>query len=194
MAQGPLALLEGAIAGLTGRGVVVIVALDGFSGSGKSTLAHRVADQQGGTVLEADDFYRAMDDAARWALGPEEGVDQYFDWQRLRDEALIPLRAGDRATYRPYDWAAGGGLSANTVTVGPASFVVLDGVYSARPELAAFVDLAVLVDTPEDVRERRIASRNHGNDRWHSRWNAAERYYFGQVRPPESFDVVLPGD
>lgn len=175
------------------RSDVVVVALDGYSGSGKSTLAQRTAAAHGGIVVVGDDFYRVMRDTDRWALAPADGVALYFDWQRLRDEALAPLRAGDVAAFRPYNWAAGRGLHPAPVTIGPATLVVVDGAYSARPELAQFADLAVLVDTPEDVRAVRLAERGHGNDAWHSRWNAAETHYFRQIRPPASFNLVVPG-
>jgi len=193
MSEDSVEVIADAIRGFTRRDVVA-VALDGFSGAGKSTLAHRLADQLDGAVIEGDDFYRVMDNSRRWALGPAEGVERYFDWERLRDEALTPMRSGRMATYSPFDWATGGGLSRHEVSVGPASVIIVEGVYSARPELAPVIDLAVLVDTSQRVRDQRIASRNHGHDRWHSRWTAAERYYFEHMRPRHSFDVVVPGE
>ena len=193
MPDGATAAVTGAIRGLAARDVVV-VALDGFSGSGKSTLAHQLAEQLGGAVLEGDDFYRLMDDERRYGLSAVEGTGLYFDWERLRDEALAPLRTGLPAVYSPYDWGSGGGLSPQTVSVGPASIILVDGVYSSRPELTAFIDLAVFVDTTQRVRDERIASRNHGNDRWHTRWAAAEKFYFEHVRPPASFDLVVSGE
>jgi len=182
-----------AIRGL-GRRDVVAVALDGFSGSGKSTLASELAGALDSCVLEGDDFYCEMDEVERWALSAPEGVDRYFDWQRLRDEALVPLRTGHPAVYSPYDWVAGGGLSSQVVSVGPAPVIVVDGVYSSRPELSHLIDLAVFVQTTEQSRDERITSRNHGNDRWHSRWAAAEAYYFVDVRPPGTFDLVVRGE
>jgi len=193
MVDDSLAVVVGAFRGLV-AGDVVVVALDGFSGSGKTTLARRLVERLGGVVVEGDDFYRVMDDAVRWDLDPSQGVGRYFDWERLRDEALVPLRCGRAASYSPFDWAAGGGLCPRTVTVGPSSVIVVDGVYSARPELSALVDLAVLVSTSQQVRDERVADRDHGNQRWHSRWAAAEQYYFANVRPPESFDLVVDGD
>jgi len=176
---------------LASRGVVT-VAIDGYSGSGKSTLAGRLAPYGGATVVTADDFYRVMDDAVRRELAPEEAVARYFDWERLRDEALAPLRSGLRARYRPYDWATGGRLARRTVQIPPAPGVVVDGVYSARPELAAFVDLSVLVDTPRSLRAQRLAERGD-DDGWNARWDVAEQVYFTVVRPPESFDLVVTG-
>jgi uridine kinase len=179
---------------LAKRGVVM-VALDGFSGSGKTTLAHQLAlDIGSAAIVTGDDFYRVMDEGQRWDLSPEEGMTLYFDWERLRDEALVPLGSGMPARYRPYDWQAGAGLDKRNVDVQPAAVIVVDGVYSARPELSCFVDLAVFVDTSLAVRQQRLAQRGHGNDHWNVRWDAAERHYFSRVRPPESFDLVVSGD
>jgi uridine kinase len=171
---------------------VVTVALDGFSGSGKSTLARKLAREVGpAAVVAGDDFYRVMDEGRRRELSPEDGMARYFDWERLRTEALVPLRSGVPARYRPYDWQSGGGLEQRVVEVRPAAVVVVDGVYSARPELSDLVDLAVLVDTSPSVRQQRLAQRGRSGGDWDARWDAAERVYFSTVRPPESFDFVI---
>jgi uridine kinase len=75
----------------------------------------------------------------------------------------------------------------------PAPVIVIDGAYSARPELADLLDLTVLVDAPESVRRARLEAREEPAflHAWHQRWDDAERYYFGQVRPIESFDLVV---
>jgi uridine kinase len=71
--------------------------------------------------------------------------------------------------------------------------IILEGVYSARPELADLFDLRVLYDSPADVRRRRIVEREgmgHHSD-WNDRWEEAEQWYFNRVMPPEVFDLVL---
>jgi uridine kinase len=170
----------------------IVVALDGYSGCGKSTLAAWLAESTGAVTVHCDDFYRDLTDEVRRALTPSQGVDQYFDWQRLRDEALVPLGEGRAARFRCYDWEAGGGLG-DVVEVRPAEVVIVEGVYSARPELAELVDVAVYVDAPQPVRRARIAARGHGNDECNERWDAAEKVYFGQIRPPESFPYHASG-
>jgi uridine kinase len=171
----------------------LLIAIDGPSAAGTSALADSLAGRLGASVLRGDDFYRDMPDEHRWNLDAAEGADRYFDWQRMRRQALEPLRRGEPARFRPYDWRAGGGLCATAVEVGPAAIVIVEGVYSARPEFGALIDLTVLVDTPADERLRRLRARDHGNDRWWPRWSAAEDHYFTSVRPPASFDLVVPG-
>lgn len=179
------------VSGRSGR--PLLVAIDGASAAGTTTLATAVGQRLDASVVTGDDFYRDMPEQRRQTLTPAEGVEQYFDWQRLRREALQPLRAGRTARYRPSDWRAGTGLAQHVIEVPPTPIVILDGVYSARPELQEEIDLAVLVETPPQERHRRLVAREHGNDAWWPRWNAAENLYYATIRPARSFDLVVAG-
>ncbi len=75
----------------------------------------------------------------------------------------------------------------------PPRDIVVDGIYSGRPELADVVDVSVLVETPAAERRRRLIARGHGNDAWWPRWDAAENLYFATIRPASSYDLVVPG-
>lgn len=171
----------------------LVAAIDGPSAAGTSTLGKLLAARLDATLISGDDFYRDLDEATRWALRPEEGVHLYFDWQRLRDQVLVPLRAGKSVRYQPFSWLATGGLSEIPVVLTATPIVILEGVYAARPELADLVDVSVLVQTPAPERHRRLVERAHGNDQWWSRWDTAEQLYFSAIRPPESFDLVVTG-
>jgi uridine kinase len=171
----------------------LLVALDGPSAAGTTTLAGALAPLLGASVVHGDDFYRDMPDDQRRALTSVEGVQWYFDWQRLRREALEPLKAGTPAGFRPYSWRPEGGLADEVVTIAPSDVLIVEGVYAARPELADLADVAVLVDTAAPERMRRLVARGHGNEEWWPRWDAAEMYYFTAIRPRDSFDLVVPG-
>ena len=84
-----------------------VVAVDGHSAAGKSTFAETLAKRAGAVLVRGDDFYRVTSEAERAGLGPREGVERYYDWQRLRDEVLAVVRGGVTARYRPYDWRTG---------------------------------------------------------------------------------------
>jgi uridine kinase len=171
---------------------VRIVAVDGHSGAGKSTFAAALAARIVATLVPGDDFYRVMDDEVRARLSAHEGIGRYFDWERMRDEVLVPLLAGRDARYRLFDWDSG--LLAETpITLPRAPLVVLDGVYTSRPELARFLHLSVLVEAPADVRRKRQVTRGDSPD-WLRRWEEAERLFFAQLRPVESFDLVVSGN
>ena len=100
----------------------------------------------GALVIDGDDFYRGGDDAYWDALDPAEKVELVIDWRAPARPARAtpPWRA--RATWRPYDWDADDGRLGAAITAGPADVVLLDGAYSARPELADLFGLRVLLD------------------------------------------------
>lgn len=176
------------------------VALDGPSGSGKSTLARHVAHDLGGAIIPLDDFFAASLTDVDWdARGPHERADAAVDWRRLRREALDPLIAGIPARWRTFDFAAGvrqdGSYPMRTdfIERAPARLVLLDGAYSARPELSDVVHFSVLVEAPAAVRRQRLAAREDASslEAWHSRWDVVEAYYFTHVRPSSTFDLVV---
>ena len=175
---------------------VLTLAIDGPGGSGKSTLAAAVARATGAALVHTDDFFlRPAASAAAPALA------QYYDWRRLRAEALEPLTAGGDATFGRFDWEGdtgpggtgrGGTERGGVVTVRRSALIVLEGVYSAGPELSDLVDRSVLVDTPEPERLRRLRARV-APEEWDGDWLLAEQAYFGAIRPPTSFDLIVSG-
>ena len=173
------------------KGRPVLAALDGHSAAGKSTLAAAIASEVETAVIPMDDFYRDESDALRQTYDAAQGVDRYFDWQRLLEQAVLPLRAGTSSNYQAFDWHAGAGLAAPT-TIEPASVVILEGVYSARPELRPYLDLTVLVEAPAEARLQRQRERHDPHD-WEARWDAAERLYVTSICPRASFDIVISG-
>ncbi|MCX5001442.1 AAA family ATPase [Streptomyces sp. NBC_00638] len=172
-----------------------LIAMDGMGGSGKSTLASAVAGLGGAAVVHGDDFYRPMDADERAGLTPAQGYDRYFDWQRIRDEVLTPLTAGRDAAYRRYDWSTGALATDGTLAVARDGIVVVEGVYTARPELADHYDLVVYVDTPPDesLRRLRVRGDDHGPIDWEARWRLAEEHYLATSRLRERADLVIPG-
>lgn len=171
----------------------LIVALDGRSGVGKSTLARRVAARVDDCCLiEGDDFY-AGGSAAEWdARSPQDKARLCMDWQRLKDEALLPLLAGQTASWHPFNFEAGAGLAEQTKHAAPAAVILIDGVYSGRPELADLVDLSILVETQGNERERRLLEREGlAQVEWQQRWDAGEDYYFEHIKLRDTFDLIL---
>ncbi|MGH8943614.1 MAG: uridine kinase family protein [Acidimicrobiia bacterium] len=171
----------------------ILVALDGRSAAGKSTLAGEVAPLVGAVVIDGDDFYSGGT-AETWdAMNAAEKANHCVDWRRQRP-VLEKLASGLPATWHPYDWEADdGGLTLTSVVCDPAPVIILDGAYSARPELADLFDLRVLLDAPATLRRAQLIEREGEGYReeWNARWDEAEQWYFGNVMPPESFDLVI---
>jgi uridine kinase len=178
----------GAVTGWrAGRPGLLVVAIDGHGAAGKSTIAAAVAAATGAALVHTDDFFLAPPEPS---LGPRS-LAGYYDWRRLRTEALVPLRARRAARFRRFDWERGSGL-AGMVVVEPRDLIVVEGVFSAAPELSDLVDRSVFIDTPEPERLRRLRGRV-APEEWDDEWLAAERAYFELTRAPSSFDLVVPG-
>lgn len=178
----------------------ILAALDGPSGSGKSTLAHALAEQLTAAIVPSDDFYASHIPDREWdSMTVAARLEAVIDWRRLREEALLPLLAGEPARWRTYDFAAG--LDANgaykmheqPVYCQPAPVILLDGAYSARPELSDLIDLSVFVDCPAAARRARLAAREDAGflARWRQLWDPVEALYFSGVKPRSSFDLVV---
>ena len=112
---------------------------------------------------------------------------------------LQTLRGPGRAEWRPFDWDADDWdtdivpLAASRCTARSHRSSLLEGAYSARPELHDLLDLRVLLDTPTDLRLRRLLAwegESYQAD-WSARWSGAEDHYFGTVMPHGHFDLVL---
>jgi uridine kinase len=177
----------------------VLVALDGRSGTGKSTIAQAIASWVEGRIVPGDDFYSGGNDDAWQGLSAAEKVEKVIDWQRLRTQALEPLLANQTASWHPLDFQPGigwVGWKNETAILHPAPVLLVDGVYSARPELADLVDLAVLVEVTDEERRKRLVMREGQGfmQRWYVLWDAAEDYYFTHICPPSSFDIVVRND
>ncbi len=200
MTSRPLRLIsaDALIAEITRRSASVarpyVVAVDGRSGAGKSTLAARLVLELDAALIESDQFYAGGSDGD-WARTPvADRIDRVIDWRRLRSEALEPLASGQDASWRSFDFAAGVGLEEHEITRPSADIVLLEGAYSSRTEYADLLDLTVLVELPDDLARRARLIAREGPAfmaAWHPLWDDPETVYFSEMRPPESFDIVL---
>lgn len=168
-------------------------AIDGGGGAGKSTLARGIEDAFAGcvSIVRCDDFYRPLSAAEFSRLSAQEAYENYFDWRRLRDEALTPLRNGQPARYQRYDWSSD--RLAEWIAVEPREIVLIEGVFSTRPELRAMIDVAIFIETPRDERVRRMLARSQPSTAWIDQWMAAEDWFLENTAPQRGADLVLEG-
>jgi uridine kinase len=168
------------------------IAIDGHSAAGKSTLARHVAGSlSDAVVVYTDDFYRPMNEEKRFKLNAQESYEYYYDWQRLKQEVLQPLSASNVAEFRVYDWQ--NNQLAGWKRIEPTEFIIVEGCYSARPELESFFNIVVLVETLPEERQRRQAKRNDATQAWLDRWDRAERFYIETTKLQSRADVVVSG-
>jgi uridine kinase len=71
--------------------------------------------------------------------------------------------------------------------------VIVEGVFSTRPELRPLLGVTVYVDTSPEVRVARMRARRYEDLNWLESWMAAEDWYVEHIRPAEHVDIVLDG-
>ena len=152
------------------------------------------AARTGALAIDGDDFYRGGDGATWDAIGQPGGSRHRLAAPAGRARTPATRPCGDMAALR---------LGRRRRTAGPrssppapAAVVILDGAYSARPELADLLDLRVLLDLPRDVQPGTPAAGRGGapyRAEWEARRGEAEILCFEELMPPEAFDLVLDG-
>jgi uridine kinase len=167
-----------------------LVAIDGLGGAGKSTLAEELLRLlPNANVVHMDDFYRPLDVKKRLELDAEGGYRTYFDWERLETQVLRPLRQQRVARYKRYDW--GSQHLEEWHEVEPTGVVLVEGVYSSRPELRAYYDLAIWVDVGREERLRRQRLRAQEDEEWIKRWDQSELWYQTNLDPERNADMIV---
>lgn len=177
-----------------GKGRPFIVAVDGLGGSGKTTLARSLKTRwdASGTafIVEGDDFYANLDETYRVNLNAEMGYREYFDWRRLKHHVFLPARRGEKISYQKYDWDSAG-MGEWVVVGADVDLLIVEGVYTSRPQLRGLPDVTVWVDTPTKERLRRQYGRGENSDMWIRRWGDAENYYLEYVHAFEPDDIIV---
>ena len=176
---------------------VVVVALDGRSGAGKSTISSVLLAKFDAVLVCCDDFYAGAEDGdeSNWYKKTVvEKFNQVMDYQRLRSEVLNNLLVGRDASYHPFDFKRGKGLSKKSILLKVAPLVIVDGIYSGK-KLRDLLDLAVLVELADKQRRKRLIEREGAKfmKDWHAKWDKVEDYYFEEVMPKNQFDFVIEG-
>lgn len=164
-----------------------IIAIDGRCGSGKSSLAAQLQRRYPCNVIHMDDFYLPPERRApQWRELPAGNM----DLERLLDEVLLPLRAGERVTYRPFSCKEGRMLE-------PASgsghrLTIVEGSYSHHPLLAGLYQEKIFLTCSRPVQEQRLRQRE-GERFAHFRglWIPMEERYFQAFQLPSRETLVL---
>jgi uridine kinase len=166
-----------------------VVVVSGFGGAGKSTFAAQLAQRVDGAVaLSADDF---IVDQQRERCDDWRSVDRF----RLREQVLVPIRAGQSPRYQRYDWPTNALAEWHDLDL-PAVLIV-EGIGVVHPDLMPFFDASAWIDMPLEVaneRGRRRDKDEYGVDHdvmWRDLWTPNDRDYFERFRPDDLADFVV---
>lgn len=164
-----------------------LVAIDGNCTAGKTTLANRLAEIYDCNVFHMDDFF----------LRPEQRTPERYaeiggnvDYERFKDEVLIPLKTGNAFSYRPFDCK---NLTlSESVSVTPKKLTIIEGSYCNHPYFGDPYDLKILLTiTPELQRQRILQRPAFLHKRFFEEWIPMENRYFEGFMISDKCDVTL---
>lgn len=186
------------------------VAVDGPDAGGKTTLADAVASilrARGRTVIRAtvDDFQRPRADRyRRGEYSPEGYYRDSFDYATLKRLLLDPRRPDGDRTYRTaaFDYLRDREQLGADGVAPPDAVLIVDGVFSLRPELVTEWDFSIFVSATSDETLRRalmrdgmlFGSTDEVERRYRQRYIPAQELYFREARPAELAAVVVNND
>jgi uridine kinase len=178
-------LAAAVLAAPPGLGATRLVAVDGPAGSGKTTFSRRLAAAlraAGATAAEV----HTDDLLAGW-------TDMVTFWPRLRTGVLDPLRRGEPARYRRYDWVAER-FSDDWQTVPVPDVLIVEGVSSVAAVSGYGAGLTVLVLADPELRLIRGLARDGEElrSRWID-WMADEDRHYADHATMDHADLVVDG-
>ena len=165
----------------------VMVAIDGKCTSGKTTLASKLAEIYDCNVFHMDDFF----------LRPQQRTSERFaevggnvDYERFREEVLLPLKSGKAFSYRPFDCSTF--TLAAPVTVTPKKLNIIEGTYSHHPYFGNPYDLKILLTVDEEIQRQRILERPAFlHKRFFEEWIPMENRYFDGFAIPSEAGFII---
>lgn len=165
----------------------VIVAIEGNCTAGKTTLADALKKEYDCNVFRMDDFF----------LRPEQRTAERYaqpggnvDYERFREEVLIPMTQGVPFSYRPFSCSTF--TLADPVEVTPGKLTVVEGTYCLHPSFGDVYDLKIFLSVTPEVQAERIHKRPAFlHRRFFEEWIPMERQYFDHFRVTEQCDLLL---
>ena len=170
-----------------------IIGVDGPGGSGKSTFATELLEFISNVeIVKMDDFYKPEN--LRKELNSVSEIGAYFDWRRLEKQLLIPFVENLDIRFQKYNWNCD---SLNEWQyISKNSNVIVEGVYSTRPEISKYYDLKIWIYCPADVRLLRGIERDglEKMELWQNVWMKQENEYLEKYNPISLSDININGN
>lgn len=166
-----------------------LIAIDGSCAAGKSTLADMLMEWLTDcAVVHADHFFLRPEQRTAERLDIPGGN---IDFERLRDEVLIPASRGESFSYRRFD--CGTMSVAEEIFIENKSRIIVEGSYSCRPGLWEYYGLHIFLTAGLETRLRRIERRGGADclPDFRDKWIPLEEKYFSEYRIAERCELLF---
>ena len=171
---------------------VLMIAIDGRSGSGKTTLAEFLAEKYDANVFHMDDFFLQSHQRTEERLSETGGN---VDYERFREEVLIPLWYGDPVLYRPFNCKIMEIDKDKEQVIKPKRINIIEGSYSQHPYFGEPYQLRVFLDIDEESQLENISARTGGDneimEKFRNEWIPKEEEYIKANDLEEKADVYI---
>lgn len=171
---------------------VLMIAIDGRSGSGKTTLAEFLAEKYDANVFHMDDFFLQSHQRTEERLSETGGN---IDYERFREEVLIPLWYGDPVVYRPFNCKIMEIDKDKEQVIKPKRINIIEGSYSQHPYFGEPYQLRVFLDIDEESQFENISARTGGDneimEKFRNEWIPKEESYIKANDLEEKADVYI---
>ena len=112
------------------------------------------------------------------------------DYERFREEVLLPLKTGKAFSYRPFSCRTF--TLSEPVAVTPRQLNIVEGTYCLHPYFGNPYDLRILLSVSPELQHARVLQRpQHLQERFFTAWIPMEKLYFDHFRIPEQSDIQL---
>lgn len=172
---------------LLNTGRQILIAIDGNCTAGKTTLASFLEKEYDCNVFHMDDFF----------LRPEQRTAERYaqpggnvDYERFREEVLLPLNSGEAFSYRPFSCKTF--TLSESVQVMPKQLNIVEGTYCLHPYFGDAYDLKLFLSVDPELQRQRVYQRpQHVRERFFTDWIPMEKRYFDFYGISEKADIRM---
>ena len=177
---------------LVAPGRSVLVGIDGGAGSGKTTFARLLVESVREMKIPAalvltDNFFRPSAERVNHQF-PLATVSD-IDWERLRDQLIVPLRSGKTARFQLYDWPAD--RLKDWVAIDAGGVTIIDGITATRDELTNYYDLRIWFTCLRNIRVSRLLGRGDTSAAEIDNWMPGEDDYIASHSPERKAHLII---
>lgn len=175
----------------------LIIGIDGLSRSGKTTIVKKLAAlleeyEMKSQIIHLDDHI--VDRTKRYGTGEAEWKEYYYlQWEveKLEEILFEKLQQENELVLPFYDEQLDQQVYKKLDLTGK-KVVLVEGIFLQREEWKAYLDYAIFIDCPREIRFRRENARTRKNiEKFENRYWKAEDYYLEKLSPRVKADKVL---